>query len=512
MSLRPARAGRDAARRRRVRRVRALRRLQHDQGEPRSLPLECVRARARPGCGNYLLASSSGNTTSRASASRHRRLDSLLVFLSGFVLTITPGKVGEVFKSAVLAKTHGVPAERTAPIVVAERLTDAIGVIVADRLGSGAFAGGLAGPSPVRGRGRRARSSSCGSATRALARLARKRRGGLSAGIAPKLRAALVSLRSWPDPRRCSGPDRPLGGRLGRRGRRALRSCVGFSAAGAARRRDVLLLDGNPGRRADSGAGRPRRGRRHAARAARAPGRRRAGRRHRAMILVRFATLWWAVSSASSPSRFCRLRFPAELGRASRRRRDEDEQPGNDDSKYRVPCACCSPSPRSVRHSPRLCGGSGGAGLREARRRDPATDSAPSVGQQHERRRRCGADDGRRRAGAQGKTETFPDAASLDALAEARRRSGWKASPLDLAGTHPRSGLGKLSASSSAPLGPHGARRERQRPRARRRARIYLTSPISRARPARPRRQRNRRRRRRRALAARPRGAESAQT
>lgn len=69
--------------------------------------------------------------------------DSLLVFLSGFVLTVTPGKVGEVFKSAVLAKTHGVPAERTAPIVVAERLTDAIGVIALIVVGSGAFAGGL---------------------------------------------------------------------------------------------------------------------------------------------------------------------------------------------------------------------------------------------------------------------------------------------------------------------------------------------------------------------------------
>jgi len=72
-----------------------------------------------------------------------RPLDSLLIFLSGFVLTITPGKVGEVFKSAVLAKTHGVPAERTAPIVVAERLTDAIGVIALIVVGSGAFAGGL---------------------------------------------------------------------------------------------------------------------------------------------------------------------------------------------------------------------------------------------------------------------------------------------------------------------------------------------------------------------------------
>ncbi|HWO08345.1 MAG TPA: lysylphosphatidylglycerol synthase domain-containing protein, partial [Polyangiaceae bacterium] len=52
--------------------------------------------------------------------------DSLMVFLSGFVLTITPGKLGEVFKSAVLARTHQVPVERTAPIVVAERLTDVI--------------------------------------------------------------------------------------------------------------------------------------------------------------------------------------------------------------------------------------------------------------------------------------------------------------------------------------------------------------------------------------------------
>ncbi|HWZ89667.1 MAG TPA: lysylphosphatidylglycerol synthase transmembrane domain-containing protein [Polyangiaceae bacterium] len=69
--------------------------------------------------------------------------DSLLVFLSGFVLTVTPGKVGEIFKSAVLAKTHDVPLARTAPIVVAERLTDAIGVIVLIVVGGAAFANGL---------------------------------------------------------------------------------------------------------------------------------------------------------------------------------------------------------------------------------------------------------------------------------------------------------------------------------------------------------------------------------
>jgi uncharacterized membrane protein YbhN (UPF0104 family) len=71
------------------------------------------------------------------------RMDSLLTFLSGFVLTVTPGKVGEVFKSVVLFETHGVPVERTAPIVVAERLTDVIGVVVLIVAGSIGFRGGL---------------------------------------------------------------------------------------------------------------------------------------------------------------------------------------------------------------------------------------------------------------------------------------------------------------------------------------------------------------------------------
>jgi uncharacterized protein (TIRG00374 family) len=71
------------------------------------------------------------------------RLDSLLTFLSGFVLTVTPGKVGEVFKSLVLFETHGVPVARTAPIVVAERVTDVIGVVLLIVLGSLGFSGGL---------------------------------------------------------------------------------------------------------------------------------------------------------------------------------------------------------------------------------------------------------------------------------------------------------------------------------------------------------------------------------
>jgi uncharacterized protein (TIRG00374 family) len=68
--------------------------------------------------------------------------ESLLTFLSGFVLTVTPGKVGEVFKSLILFQLRGVPIARTAPIVVAERVTDLIGVITIIVIGSASFPGG----------------------------------------------------------------------------------------------------------------------------------------------------------------------------------------------------------------------------------------------------------------------------------------------------------------------------------------------------------------------------------
>jgi uncharacterized protein (TIRG00374 family) len=70
------------------------------------------------------------------------RGESLLVFLSGFVLTVTPGKVGEVFKSLVLWELRRVPVVRTAPIVIAERLTDLVGVIALIAAGSTVFPGG----------------------------------------------------------------------------------------------------------------------------------------------------------------------------------------------------------------------------------------------------------------------------------------------------------------------------------------------------------------------------------
>lgn len=93
---------------------------------------------------NYLLRFAKWQYYLRLLGVRHVAAGhSALIFLSGFVLTITPGKLGEVFKSAVLARTHGVAVERTAPIVLAERLTDVIAIVALVAIGSLGFRGGV---------------------------------------------------------------------------------------------------------------------------------------------------------------------------------------------------------------------------------------------------------------------------------------------------------------------------------------------------------------------------------
>ncbi|MBO6938913.1 MAG: flippase-like domain-containing protein [Deltaproteobacteria bacterium] len=68
--------------------------------------------------------------------------DSARIFVAGFVMSVTPGKVGEVFKSVLLQSSHGVPLARTAPIVVAERLTDLLALVLLTAIASLAFEGG----------------------------------------------------------------------------------------------------------------------------------------------------------------------------------------------------------------------------------------------------------------------------------------------------------------------------------------------------------------------------------
>ena len=52
------------------------------------------------------------------------------IFFANFTMAMTPGKVGEVFKSLLLREAIGTPIALSAPIILVERLTDGIAMLV----------------------------------------------------------------------------------------------------------------------------------------------------------------------------------------------------------------------------------------------------------------------------------------------------------------------------------------------------------------------------------------------
>lgn len=56
--------------------------------------------------------------------------NSALLFTSGMVMAVTPGKVGEVLKSYLLKRLNGTPISASAPIVLAERVTDGLAMLL----------------------------------------------------------------------------------------------------------------------------------------------------------------------------------------------------------------------------------------------------------------------------------------------------------------------------------------------------------------------------------------------
>jgi uncharacterized protein (TIRG00374 family) len=80
--------------------------------------------------GNYLVRFGRWHYYLRVLGLRVEPRDSFLVFLAGFSLTVTPGKLGEAVKAFLLRASHGYPAARTAPIVIAERVTDLLALLL----------------------------------------------------------------------------------------------------------------------------------------------------------------------------------------------------------------------------------------------------------------------------------------------------------------------------------------------------------------------------------------------
>ncbi|MFQ5944644.1 MAG: lysylphosphatidylglycerol synthase transmembrane domain-containing protein [Anaerolineae bacterium] len=72
------------------------------------------------------------------------RKDSLGIFLAGFTMVMTPGKVGEFLKAYFVRRVHGASFARAAPVVLAERLTDGLAMVLLTLVG-------LASYPPLRG-------------------------------------------------------------------------------------------------------------------------------------------------------------------------------------------------------------------------------------------------------------------------------------------------------------------------------------------------------------------------
>ena len=63
-------------------------------------------------------------------------ITSFLIYISGFILTLTPGKLGEVFRSFLLKERFNIAVSRTAGIVIADRLTDLFALMIIAGIGS----------------------------------------------------------------------------------------------------------------------------------------------------------------------------------------------------------------------------------------------------------------------------------------------------------------------------------------------------------------------------------------
>lgn len=57
-------------------------------------------------------------------------LDSAVLFIAGFSMAVSPGKIAEVLKAVILKAKTGVPVTRSAPVVIAERVVDGVAVLI----------------------------------------------------------------------------------------------------------------------------------------------------------------------------------------------------------------------------------------------------------------------------------------------------------------------------------------------------------------------------------------------
>ncbi len=71
--------------------------------------------------------------------------ESLGLYFATYVMVITPGKIGEIFKAGILKEKFGIPLSRGLPLVLAERIYDFLAVLILAAVGVFFWPGSLTG-------------------------------------------------------------------------------------------------------------------------------------------------------------------------------------------------------------------------------------------------------------------------------------------------------------------------------------------------------------------------------
>lgn len=90
---------------------------------------------------NYGLRALRWHLLSRAAGLRVPPLRNGLYYVAGFAFAVTPGKLGEVVRLWLLRRHHGAPYDRTAGVLLMDRVTDALPLAALCLPGAAAFAG-----------------------------------------------------------------------------------------------------------------------------------------------------------------------------------------------------------------------------------------------------------------------------------------------------------------------------------------------------------------------------------
>lgn len=93
--------------------------------------------------GNYMLRWGKWEVYIRqARVPSMRLVTSALIFLAGFSMSLTPGKVGEVIKGVLVKRETGTPVSKTAAVIAAERITDGLAMLALAVIGLTQFSYG----------------------------------------------------------------------------------------------------------------------------------------------------------------------------------------------------------------------------------------------------------------------------------------------------------------------------------------------------------------------------------